>query len=84
MTKTPQWVESYRPTTQISLSHYTTRRHAPLGVAEMVIREVNRDESMERSFTQPTPLKTHHSPSQLKKSVGLANFFRTTLLAFRP
>lgn len=73
----------YRKTRLVSLKVYTSLKSAPLDTREMILKWVNR-EAWAMKDAQTTQLAPTGLIDTLRPPVGLYNFFRTILLAFRP
>lgn len=76
----------YKRTTRISTRAYSPERKVPLDAAQLILRQVEREEACERSFTPKIPAIS--LPDALKPSPGLYNLFKsnveTFVLSFRP
>lgn len=75
----------YRRTKIVPLRSYTSLKSAPLDVKDLILRQVNAES--EREYTseeKPRIPQFQASHEVLQKNVGWLNFFKSTLLEFRP
>lgn len=72
----------YKKTIRISTRSYSSNPRCPLGVQELILRQVNREDNSEPSFTSEIPVWT--TPTPHKASLNWLILFKTCVMQFKP